>query len=473
MSRPIGAPRIAAALAVALLVVVISVAAAPAAAQAPPGAAAAPGMRFPVDQRIADSLAAASDRPAAAIPSVAAMPPRDYIAEVRARFTRENRDYSGTRTVLAFVGPLYDILIALVILFSGLAAAMRDVAHGLGRRLYVRVLVFLALYTAADIILGFPLTLYRGYVLEHQYGLSTQGLDDWLIEQGKQAVIGVVVFGLLPILWLAYRAIQRWPRHWWLPVAAGTLPLIVAGTLLQPLLIDPLYNRFTPLRDRQLNQRIVDLAARAGIPGRDVYEVDKSSQTRKYNAYVSGFGPSQRIVLWDTMLKGMQQDEILFVMGHEMGHYRLGHIWKGIGLYSLMSFLFFFLIARFAGWAMARCGTMWGFDDLSDVASLPLLAATVGLFALLTQPAVNGFSRAIEREADVFAVEVTRDNDAGARAFLELGSQNRSNPEPTPFVKLFLYTHPPLIERIGFALEYRPWEQGMANRYYRGTPEAP
>jgi Zn-dependent protease with chaperone function len=398
---------------------------------------------------------------------------RDYLAEVRAAFTPESRAYSGTRTVLAFFGPLYDLLIALVILFSGLSAALRNIAHGLGHRLYVRVLVFLALYTMVDFILGFPFACYQGYALEHQYGLSTQSLGAWLGDQGKDAAVDVIVLGLVPVLWLGYRAIQKWPRHWWLPVAAGTLPLIVAGTLLQPLVIDPLYNTFTPLRDQQLKHRILDLAARAEIPGRNVYEVNKSAQTLKYNAYVSGFGPSQRIVLWDTMLRGMKEDEILFVMGHEMGHYRLGHIWKGIGVFSVLSFFFFFLVSRLAAWAVELFGPHWGFTDLADVASIPLLAAVVSVLALVTQPTVNGFSRAIEHEADVFAIEVTRDNDAGARAFLKLGAQNKSNPEPSRFVKLFLYTHPPLIERVRFVLEYRPWEEGRANRFFKGRPAAP
>jgi Zn-dependent protease with chaperone function len=397
---------------------------------------------------------------------------RDYIAEVRAGFTTDNRAYSGTRTVLALFGPFYDLIIALLILFSGLSAAMGNIARGLGRRLYVQVLVFLILYTVVDFMLGFPLACYRGYALEHQYGLSNQGFAAWLGEQGKDAAVGVVVFGLVPILWLAWSAIRRWPRHWWLPVAAGTLPLIVAGTLLQPLVIDPLYNTFTPLRDQHLKARILDLAARAEIPGRNVYQVNKSAQTVKYNAYVSGFGPSQRIVLWDTMLQGMEEDEILFVMGHEMGHYRLGHIWKGIALFSSLSFAFFFLISRLAAWAVARFGDHWGFTDLADVAAMPLFAAVVVVLTLVAQPTVNAFSRTIEHESDVFAVEVTRDNDAGARAFLKLGSQNRSNPEPSAFVKLFLYTHPPLIERMRFALEYRPWEQGKANRFYKGTPAA-
>ena len=463
MLRPIGSTRLAVALVVALSLVLPG-AAAGVAYQAPPKYVVVP-----------DSLAVAwpDSATAESLATALSAAKRDYLAEVRAGYTPENRAYAETRTVLAFFTPFYDLIIALVILFSGLAAAMRNVAHGVGSKLYVRVLVFLCLYTLVDFVLGFPLACYRGYALEHQYGLSTQTLSAWLVDQAKDAVVNVAVFGVVPILWLGWRAMVRWRNHWWLPVALGTLPLIVAGTLLQPLVIDPLYNTFTPLRDQHLKERILDLAARAEIPGRHVYEVNKSAQTVKYNAYVSGFGPSQRIVLWDTMLQGMEEDEILFVMGHEMGHYRLNHIWKGIAAFSALSFVFFFLAARLAGWAVARFGPLWGIRDLGDVAAMPLLAATMTVLAVVAQPAINGFSRAIEHESDAFAIEVTRDNDAGARAYLKLGSQNRSNPEPVPFVKLFLYTHPPLIERIRFTLEYRPWEQGRPNRYFTGKAASP
>ena len=454
-------------IAVALAVASLSGPGSAAAAQGTDTAAVAPGPATPSDSL--DAITPAQAFPRDTLAGAAPAPPRDYIAEVRAAFTPENRAYSQIRTVLAFVAPLYDVIIAMVILFSGLAAAMRSIAHNLGRRLYVRVLAFFILYTVVEFVLSFPLNAYWGYSLEHQYGLSTQSFGAWLGEQGKGAAVRITVFGLIPILWLGYRAIARWPRGWWLPVAAGTLPLIVAGTLLQPLVIDPLYNTFTPLRDQHLKARLLDLAARADIPGRNIYQVDKSAQTRKYNAYVNGFGASQRIVLWDTMLDGMQEDEILFVMGHEMGHYKLGHIWKAIGAFSLLSFLVCFLAARLAGAATARFGRHWGFTEVSDVASIPLLAAILSLLTLVTQPAINGFSRAIEHEADVFAVEVTRDNDAGARAFLKLGSQNRSNPEPPRFVTVFLYTHPPLLERVHFTLGYQPWREGRPNRVFHGA----
>ena len=167
---------------------------------------------------------------------------------------------------------------------------------------------------------------------------------------------------------------------------------------------------------------------------------------------MNGFGASQRIVLWDTTLQGMKEDEILFVMGHEMGHYKLGHIWKGIVYYSLLSFVLLF----FAGPTMAgRCAASAGAGasrELHDVASLPLLLALADGASFIADPAVNSYSRRIEHEADIFGLEVTRLNDAGARAFIKLGSQNKSNPEPPALVKVFQYTHPPLIERMRFAL---------------------
>jgi STE24 endopeptidase len=419
----------------------------------------------------AESVAVESVATAGAADS-AAVPARDYLAEVRANYTPENRAYAGTRVALAFMGPLYAVLTALLVLFSGLAARLRDIAHGMGRRLYVRVLVFLVLYLAIDFVLGFPLAWYSGYALEHQYGLSNQGFGAWMGEQGKDLLVTIVFFGVIPIVWLAYRAIARWPRRWWLAVSIGALPLIVAGTLVQPLVVDPLYNQFTPLRDEHLKARILALAARAGIPARKVYEVDKSEQTKKYNAYVNGFGASQRIVLWDTTLKGMKEDEILFVMGHEMGHYKLGHIWKGILASTALSFVLLFLVARFSGWAVRRFGRRWGFDSLADVASIPLLSAALTIVSFIGEPLVNGYSRAVEHEADVFAIELTHDNDAGARSFLKLGSQNRSDPDPAPIVKFFEYTHPPLIERIRFDLSYHPWLEGRPNRAYHPDGEA-
>ena len=409
----------------------------------------------------ADAAVASTTKPAT---------PRDYVAEVRANFTPENRSYSMKRVSLALIEPLYGAIAALLLLFTGISARMRDVAHRVGGNRYVRVLVYFAQYSIAAWVLSFPLAWLQGFALEHQYHLSNQNFGAWFVDELKGLGLGVVFLGVVPIAAFSYWAIAKRPRDWWLYLAIGSFPVIVMSVLIQPLLIDPAFNKFTPLHDKQLERKILDLAEKAGIPGRRVFEVNKSAQTKKLNAYVSGFGASQRIVLWDTTLKDMKEDEILFVMGHEMGHYVLHHIWKGILLSVALSALFFYVSYLFTGWAVSRFGPRWGFHELSDVASMPLIVGTIGLISFVAQPVTNSFTRAIEHEADQFGLEVTQLNDAGARAFIKLGAGNKSNPEPNPLIKAFVYTHPPLVERIRYALEYHPWTEGKPNAKFHGTP---
>jgi len=419
-----------------------------------------------------DTAAAAAPGGSLAAAVAPAASPEARVAEVRANFTPENRSYSSKRQLLGFLDPLYGIALGLLILFTGLSARMRDVAHRAGTRRYPRVLVYIVLYTLVAFVLGFPLAWYEGFALEHQFGLSNQGFGAWIGDELKGAAVGIFFFGVIPLVALAYGAIRKSPRRWWLWLGVGTVPVIVIASLIQPLVIDPLFNKFTPLRDQQLKQEILDLAGRAGIPGRNVYEVDKSAQTKKYNAYVNGFGASQRIVLWDTTLKGMTDDEILFVMGHEMGHYVLGHVWQGIIVFSLLGFVVFFGSWVLMNWAVKRFGGRWGFTELHDVASMPLLTITLSLASLVVQPAANSFSRHIEHDSDIFGLEVTRLNDAGARAFIKLGSQNKSDPEPSALVEFFQYTHPPLIERVRFATEYHPWTEGKPSKLFHGRVAA-
>ena len=423
----------------------------------------------------ADSVAASETSASAASADSLSVPPpaprRDYVAEVRAAFTDESRGYSDRRAALELIEPLYAIAVSLLLLFSGAAARMRDIAEALGRRRYVHVLVYLTVYSLIAWVLSFPLVWYSGFALEHQFGLSTQSFGAWLADELKGQAVIVTLLGVLPLLALAYRTIEKNPRGWWYRFALATLPIVLFFTLIEPVAIDPIFNHFTPLRDSTLKAEILDLAARAGIPGRRVYQVDQSTKTTKYNAYVNGFGASQRIVIWDTTLKGMTHDEILFVVGHEMGHYVLGHVWKGIAVLSIGSFALFWLCARLIAWALRRWGARWKIRSAHDVASMPLLAGWLTLLSLVAQPLVNAYTRRSEHEADLFGLEVTRLNDAAARAFIKLGSQNRTNPEPAAWLRALEYTHPPLVDRVRTALDYHPWSEGKPNRFFHGRDQ--
>jgi Zn-dependent protease with chaperone function len=427
---------------------------------------------FAVLLLLALSAAGAFAEPATAAATVPA-PARDYVAEARAGFTPENREYQRIRVVLSLVSPLIGVAAGLLLLFTGLAQRFRDIAHARARGRWGRVLVFFTLYSLAMFVLLLPLAWYEDYALERRFDLTNQTLAAWGSDQLKAVAFQVVAVGVLPLLALAWRAVETSPRRWWLWFALGTLPVATANVLLQPLVFDPLFNHFTPLHDQVLRAEILALGERADVPAKNVYEVDMSARTKKINAYVNGFGVSQRVVVWDTALQRLKRDELLFVMGHEMGHYVLHHIWKGLLWVALGAFPAFWLVAWFVRSFLAAFGGGLGIHEAGDLAAIPLVIAMLSLVGWLGEPITNGISRRVEHEADVFALELTHDNDAGARSYLALAQGNRSDPEPATWVRLLLYTHPPLADRIRFALAYRPWAEGQPNRFFHGRPAEP
>jgi STE24 endopeptidase len=221
------------------------------------------------------------------------------------------------------------------------------------------------------------------------------------------------------------------------------------------------------MKDRGLERRILDLASRAGIQGSRVYEVDKSRDTKTVNAYVTGFMGTKRIVLWDTLIAKLEPDEVLVVMGHEMGHYVLGHVVRSIALSTFGALLVLYLVHRSSGYALRRFGPWLGISALHDPAALPLLAVLIQGVALLTSPVALAYSRAQEHEADRFALELTRANRSAGLAFAKLQGENLSIPYPHPLVKFLRSTHPPIGERIDFCNAYRPWKTGES-RWYEG-----
>jgi len=210
---------------------------------------------------------------------------------------------------------------------------------------------------------------------------------------------------------------------------------------------NPVFNKFEPLKDQVLKQKLLEEASRAGIEGGRVYQVDKSKQTTTMNAYVTGLGPTKRIVLWDTLLAKMTHDEILAGMGHEMGHYVLHHVWQGLA-WTITGSFFVLLLAQ---WAYER-----GTTDRGDPASLPLLLVIVSTISFFGAPIENGISRYYEHQADVFGLELTHLNEATASSFVKFAEDSKVNPNPSPFIEFWRYSHPSLQKRIDFALHYTP-----------------
>ncbi len=230
-------------------------------------------------------------------------------------------------------------------------------------------------------------------------------------------------------------------------------------------MIDPLFNDYGPMSDPAMEAKLLDLADRAGIDGGRIFQVDKSKQTKTVNAYVTGFLGSRRIVLWDTLLAKLDERQVLFVMGHEMGHYALGHVTRSILLSSLGVLALCLFLQQTGGRLIARFRDRLEFDTLATPAALPLALFLGGAFALVFSPIGLAYSRYQEHEADRFALELTRDNNAGASGFVALMRENLGNPYPGWLSVAYRSTHPPLGERVAFCNRYRPWKTGEPPRY--------
>ena len=373
--------------------------------------------------------------------------------------------YYRSGNLLWLVDVAWGLLVPVVFLFTGLSARIRNWAHMLGRRWFFVVGIYVVLFTLANFLIDLPLGYYEGFVRQHEYGLSTQTFEKWFGDSLKELGIGLVVAFLFA--WIPYILLRKSPRRWWLYTSVLALPFMVFAMLVSPVWIDPLFNRFGPMKDKALEARILALAERAGIEGSRVYEVNKSIDTTAVNAYVTGIGGTKRIVLWDTIIAKLDGKELLFVVAHEMGHYVLGHVWHGIVLGSLLVLATLYAAHRLADRLIARYRARWGLDRLSDVASLPLILLLVSVFSLLLSPAVLGFSRYQEHEADRFGLEITRANHSAATGFIKLQQENLSVPRPGWLYKLWRASHPPIGERIDFCNEYRPWQTGRPLRYAR------
>jgi Zn-dependent protease with chaperone function len=372
--------------------------------------------------------------------------------------------YHRSGNVLWTTATALDLLLPAALLFTGLSGRVRRTVERLARaRRFATIALYAVAYVLIQALVFLPLSWYAGYVRQHAYGLSTETAAAWLGDWAKAVAITVVFSALL--LWIPYRLLRISPRRWWLWTGLLTAPLTVLVMIVLPVYIAPLFDEYGRMRDPALEQRIERLAARAGIPDSRIYEVRKSEETRQVNAYVTGFGGTKRIVLWDTLVDRLQPDEVEFVVGHEIGHFVLRHTLTVIVGATLLVTLSLWIVHRVAGWLIARFGRRFGFDRLDDVASLPLLALVGGAVMLAASPAALALSRWQEREADRLGLEITRDNNAAARAFVRLQEDNLAVPRTGLLFRLWRGSHPDLADRIEFANRYRPWLRGQPLRY--------
>lgn len=375
--------------------------------------------------------------------------------------------YSRLRYLCYFLGVLVSLGIYLLLWRARVAGVFRDWARRASAKHFLQCLIFVPLFLVAAGLLELPLEYYSGYVLEHRFDLSTQGFGSWLGDWGKN--LGVSVILGIVLVWIFYEIVRRSPRRWWLYFWLASIPVVLAVLVAEPYVFEPLFFRFTPLEKTQpaLTERIEVMLAHAGlrIPRARIFEMDASTKTKTVDAYVSGLGASKRVVVWDTTLKKMSQDETLLVLGHEAGHYVLYHIPKQFALDELIFLLLFYLGFVAVGRIVERSGASSGVEGVGDLAALPIVLLVLTVLVFFASPLINGLSRYYEHQADQFGLEVAYGvvadpNAAEVRSLQILGEEDLADPDPNPFIKFWLYDHPALDERIRFAATYKPWTEG-------------
>ena len=359
--------------------------------------------------------------------------------------------YSHGNYILGVVDFLWSAGLLALIAFSGFGATLQVWAGKVARGPNLKVAVYVALFTLVTFAGSLPLAVYSGFVREKRFGFANQTFAAWMGDRGKALLIGVVLQTLF--FMVLYAAIRRLGRRSWMAGAGLAIVFLIFALAVAPVFIAPLFNKFEPLREGSLRSDILAMAHSKGIPAEEVYEVDASRQSSHNNAYVAGLLGTQRIVLYDTLLKKFTPREVKVVMGHEMGHYVLDHIWKFVAFLSGILCLGFFLVDRGSRRIIERRPAL-GIPSLSEPASLPVLLLVLTTFLFLAGPALATFSRVQEHQADLFGLEATRDPVAGASAFLKFGRLDLGEYHVHPWTEALLYSHPSLGRRVRFAQEY-------------------
>jgi len=407
---------------------------------------------------------AQAGEPATAGPTGSQINSTNSVVAVPVPAEKAVRRYHATVAVGA-AAIIWSILVPALFLFTGWSARIRSWAERQRQNWYFTFVLYALAFGLLCFLINLPLNYYAGFVFPHQFDLTNQTFSRWLGNALKSAAVALGIG--LAVGWIPFLILKKSPRRWWLYLGLLVPLFLCFQNFIQPVLIDPLFHQFRPLADKTLESKILAEAARAGIEGSHVYEVNMSLDTRTDNAYVTGLLGTRRIVFWDTILKDLNDDELLFILGHEMGHYVLHHVIKLIAFASLLAFLSLYFWYWLAGPIIRRCKHRWGFDTLSDFAALPLMILAFQLSALADLPAYMAFSRHVEHEADRFGLELTHNNHAAATAFVKMVQKSVYVYRPSPIIQFWYGSHPTPAERIEFCNQYHPWETGQPSKYQK------
>ena len=375
--------------------------------------------------------------------------------------------------VLYFVTTAWGFLVLYGMLRMRFGARLRDLAERASRFRILQAAIVMSLFFFVLQVVQLPFDAYEHHI-GLQYGLSVQHWGSWFGDWAKN--VALILLGGSIAGWGLYAALRGSPRRWWIYFWLGTIPFVVFVIFIQPIWIDPLFNKFEPLSRRHADL-VADLQRvthRGGmdIPPERMFEMKASEKTTELNAYVAGFGSTKRVVVWDTTMQNLDPPQTMFAFGHEMGHYVLGHIPKMLVIFLLLLLGLYYIGFRMANWLVERYSEAWGIRDLSDWASFPLLFLLFSVLLFLATPVVNGISRHYEHQADQFGLEVVHGlvPDSGrtaAQAFQIFGERSLDYPDVGKFAEFWVWSHPTIRDRVIYAQTYDPWSEGRSPAFVK------
>ncbi|MFZ0796472.1 MAG: M48 family metallopeptidase [Terriglobales bacterium] len=374
-----------------------------------------------------------------------------YLAQIPADKTARSDAYFEGGYWLILWDFLYGVVVALLLLNLRWSARMRDLAERVTRFKPVHTFAYWLQYLVLTTILVFPLTVYEDYFREHKYGLATQTFIPWMGDQVKNLGVNLVLGGILVVM--LFGIVRRLPRTWWIWGSVATIVFLIFVVLIAPVYIFPIFNKVTRLDDPKIVDPILSMARANGIPAKDVYEIDASKQTTRMSANVSGFANTMRITLNDNLLRRGSPEEIQAVMGHEMGHYVMNHIYKSIMFQLIITVIAFAYLHWGLDWTLQRWGEKWQIRGVGDTAVLPLVVLLVSIFGFVMTPVMNTWTRTQEYEADMYGLNTSRQPDGFAQAAIHLGEYRKMN--PGPIEEWIFFDHPSGRNRIYAAMRWK------------------
>jgi STE24 endopeptidase len=373
-----------------------------------------------------------------------------YLDSVPLERREKTKAYAHGNYFLDVITFVFLSAILLWLIKSGLSVRFRNFAQGVTQNRSLQIAIYWFQFFVVVTLIQFPLKVYTSYYCEKKYDLLTQTFSHWLSDQVIAFLLGAF-FGAILFMAL-YAVLRKAPRTWWLWASIVMILFLVFTIAIAPVFIMPLFNKFTPIKDAQLRENILTMAHEHGIQADEVYEMDASKRTDRVTAFVNGILCTTRIVMFDNTLKRCTPQEIQMIMGHEMGHFVLNHIWKAVAYFSVL-IVFGFLFVRWAFNKFMTQRSSLGIESVADPAGLPLWWFLLGIFLFITSPISNTVSRSQELQADNFGLDASHQPDAAATTFLKLGEYREL--DPAPLIEILFFDHPSGQTRILNAMKWK------------------